>query len=159
MSLLQTHLDGETGLTVVRPFRAPPDRVWDAHFQPDLARQWLGGYEGWHMTDCTIDLRSGGSLRMAWAGPDGAGFHLLSRFLAVEPKRRTLHVEQMFLPDPTPENRIETLFEDDGAGGTRLTLHMQVPDAATRTAMLDTGMLHGMEWSYARIDPLLGATA
>ena len=155
MPPLRMTLDGDTGLTVTRSFAASPDRVWDAHFQPDLARQWLGGYEGWQMTDCTIDLRPGGTSRMAWAGPDGSGFHILGRFLEIEPKRRTLHVEQMYLPDPTPENRIETLFDPDGAGGTRLTLHMQLPDAATRAAMLGTGMLDGMEWSYARIDPLL----
>ncbi len=155
MPPLKMTLDGETGLTITRRFAASPDRVWDAHFQPDLARRWLGGYEGWQMTDCTIDARPGGTMRMAWVGPDGGGFHILARFLEVAPKRRTLHVEQMFMPDPTPENRIETLFEADGDGGTLLTLHMQVPDTATRTAMLDTGMIDGMEWSYSRIDPVL----
>jgi hypothetical protein len=57
----------------------------------------------------------------------------------------------MHLPDPTPDNHIETRFDAE-AGGTLMTLRMTLPNLQTRTAMLATGMEHGMETSYARLE-------
>lgn len=86
-----------------------------------------------------------------WRGrrfsPDG-------EYIAVEPYSRTVHVERMFLPDPTPDNHVETRFDADG-DGTLLTMRMTLPDAETRAAMLATGMADGMEASYARMETLL----
>jgi hypothetical protein len=59
----------------------------------------------------------------------------------------------MHLPDPTPDNHVETTFAPDG-NDTLLTLRMILPDEATRTAMLSTGMEQGMEASYVRLDEL-----
>jgi hypothetical protein len=63
----------------------------------------------------------------------------------------------MHLPDPTPDNRIETRFASDGKG-TLMTMTMTLPDAETRAAMLATGMEHGMEVSYARLETMLVET-
>jgi Activator of Hsp90 ATPase homolog 1-like protein len=60
----------------------------------------------------------------------------------------------MFLPDPTPDNHVETRFEPDGTG-TLMTMRMTLPDARTRAAMLATGMEGGMEASYVRLEGLL----
>ena len=38
-----------------------------------------------------------------------------------------------------------------------MTMRMTSPDAQTRAAMLATGMEHGMEASYARLDSLAGS--
>ena len=54
---------------------------------------------------------------------------------------------------PTPDNHIETTFEKDGTG-TLMTMRMTLPDGATRAAMLATGMEHGMEASYVRLENL-----
>ena len=74
--------------------------------------------------------------------------------MELEPNRRIVHVERMHLPDPTPDNHVETRFEPDGSG-TLLTMRMTLPDAETRSQMLATGMEHGMEASYARLDASL----
>ncbi len=60
----------------------------------------------------------------------------------------------MHLPDPTPENHVETRFEQD-ATGTLMTMRMTLPDAETRAAMLATGMEHGMEASYVRLEAMI----
>ena len=73
--------------------------------------------------------------------------------MALEPGARIVHVERMLLPDPTPDNNIDTRFEPDGSG-TRMVLRMSLPDAGTRKAMLETGMTDGMEASYANLDAL-----
>ena len=83
-----------------------------------------------------------------WQGPS---FYLTGECIALEQPRRIVHVERMHLPDPTPDNHVETTFEPDGAG-TLLTMRMTLPDANTRAQMLATGMEHGMEASYVRLE-------
>ena len=90
-------------------------------------------------------------MRYEWTNAEGGGFYLTGEFLEVEAPHRIVHVERMFLPDRTPDNRVETTFAPDG-DGTLLTMRMQLPDAATRTMMLSTGMEHGMEIGYQRLD-------
>jgi len=64
-----------------------------------------------------------------------------------------VHVERMHLPDATPDNHVETKFVADGAG-TLMMMRMTLPDGETRKQMLSTGMEHGMEASYARLDSM-----
>jgi hypothetical protein len=49
---------------------------------------------------------------------------------------------------------VETRFDPDGAG-TLMTLRMTLPSAEVRAAMLSTGMEHGMEASYTRLEQLI----
>jgi hypothetical protein len=60
----------------------------------------------------------------------------------------------MYLPDPTPDNHVETKFVADGTG-TLMTMRMTLPDAQTRAAMLSTGMELGMEASYQRLEGMI----
>jgi uncharacterized protein YndB with AHSA1/START domain len=75
-------------------------------------------------------------------------------YVELEPYSRIVHIERMHLPDPTPDNHIETRFEADGAG-TLMTMRMTLPDGKTRAAMLATGMERGMEASYDRLAEFL----
>jgi len=70
------------------------------------------------------------------------------------PSSLIIHVERMHLPDPTLDNHVETRFEQD-ATGTLMTMRMTLPDAETRAAMLATGMEHGMEASYVRLEAMI----
>jgi uncharacterized protein YndB with AHSA1/START domain len=106
------------------------------------------------MPVCISEAKPGGRLRCEWSDGKGGDFYLTGEYIAVEPYSRTVHVERMHLPDPTPDNHVETLFEADG-NGTLLTLRMTLPDAETRTAMLATGMEEGMEASYARMEEMM----
>ena len=63
-------------------------------------------------------------------------------------------MERMYLPDPTPDNHIETRFDADGTG-TLMTMRMTLPDAQTRASMLATGMERGMEESYVRLEGMI----
>lgn len=154
MPPLKLVTEGDNKVIVTRRFAAPPALVYRAHTEPALIRRWLTGPDGWTMTRC--DHGPGGAIRYDWADGAGNGFYLTGELLDLDPPRRILHVERMHLPDPTPDNRVETLFAPDGAG-TLMTMTMTLPDAATRAAMLATGMEHGMEDSYARLETLLGA--
>lgn len=156
MTRLTVNLEGDTQVIVRRNFRHAPERVWAAHVDPQLIRQWLLGPDGWTMSDCQFEPRPGGKIRFAWepAGGGPGGFHLTGELVEVEAPHRMVHVERMHLPDPTPDNRVETLFQPTPDGGTLMVMTMNVADAATRQAMLDTGMTDGMEASYQRLDAM-----
>lgn len=106
------------------------------------------------MPVCINDARPGGTIRYEWANGQGQGFHLTGEFVELVPFSKIVHIERMHLPDPTPDNHVETRFAADGAG-TLMTIRMTLPNAETRTAMLATGMEHGMEASYVRLESLL----
>jgi uncharacterized protein YndB with AHSA1/START domain len=139
---------------VTRRFAASPEAVYRAHTEPSIIQQWLLGPEGWTMPVCQADPRPGGKIRYEWRNGKGSGFYLTGEYLVLDPFRRIVHVERMHLPDPTPENHVETTFEPDG-NGTLMTMRMTLPDAKTREAMLGTGMEHGMEASYVRLETIL----
>ena len=55
---------------------------------------------------------------------------------------------------PSIGSKVETRFERDG-GGTLMTMRMTLPDEKTRAQMLASGMEHGMEASYVRLEGLI----
>ena len=154
MSAMTLTTEGDTHVVVTRHFAAPPESVYRAHTDPALIQQWLLGPEGWTMPVCTSDPYPGGRIRYEWSDGKGNGLSLTGEYLELQPSRRIVHVERMHLPDPTPDNHIETTFDHDGAG-TLMTMRMTLPDAQTRAAMLATGMEHGMEASYVRLESML----
>ncbi|MCC8967324.1 SRPBCC domain-containing protein [Bradyrhizobium sp. Pear76] len=151
MSKLTLKTEGDRYIVVTRRFVAPPEAVYRAHTEPELLQKWLLGPEGWTMPVCISDLRPGGKIRYEWTDGKGGGFHLTGEYVELDPFSRIVHVERMHLPDPTPDNHVETRFAPDGSG-TLMTMRMTLPNAETRAAMLATGMEHGMEDSYARLD-------
>jgi len=150
---LTMELVGDSGLIIRRSFKAKPEAVFRAHMEPELLRQWCTGPDGWKMTKCELEAKPGGAIHYAWENDEGHGFSLTGEFVEIDAPHRTVHIERMHLPDPTPDNRIETTFEAKGVG-TLITMRMQLPDAQTREQMLASGMDAGMEISYQRLDKL-----
>ncbi len=153
MSKLKLELEGDRQVVATRRFAAPPEAVYRAHTEAALMQQWLLGPEGWTMPVCISEAWPGGRLRCEWTDGQGNGFYLTGEYVELEPHSRIVHIERMHLPDPTPDNRVETTFTPDG-DGTLLRLRMTLPDADSRAAMLATGMEEGMEASYARMEKM-----
>jgi uncharacterized protein YndB with AHSA1/START domain len=154
MSKLVLKTEGDKYVVVTRRFAAPPTVVYRAHVDPAVIQKWMLGPEGWSMPVCICDAKPMGKIRYEWSNGQGGGFYLTGEFLELQPPRRIVHVERMHLPDATPDNRIETRFEPDG-DGTLMTMRMTLPDPETRARMLATGMEHGMEASYLRLERFL----
>lgn len=154
MSKLTLKTEGDRHVVVTRRFAASPEAVYRAHTEPKLVQKWMLGPEGWTMPVCVCEARPGGRIRYEWADGKGGGFYLTGEFVELVPYSRIVHVERMHLPDPCPDNRIETRFEPDGSG-TLMTMRMTLPDAQTRKAMLASGMEHGMEASYVRLEAMI----
>jgi uncharacterized protein YndB with AHSA1/START domain len=154
MSKMTLKTEGDTHVVVTRHFAASPEAVYRAHTEPEIIQKWLLGPEGWTMPVCINEARPGGKIRYEWINGKGHGFYLTGEYVELRPYSRIVHVERMHLPNPTPDNHVETTFEPDGSG-TLMTLRMTLPDAETRAAMRATGMEHGMEASYVRLEGMI----
>ena len=158
MSKMTLKTEGDTFVVVTRHFAASPEAVYRAHTDPKIIQKWLLGPDGWTMPVCINDARPGGNFRYEWTNGKGQGFHITGEFLELVPFNKIVHVERMFLPDPTPDNHVETRFAADGSG-TLMTMRMTLPGAKTRDAMLATGMERGMEASYVRLEKMFPIAA
>jgi uncharacterized protein YndB with AHSA1/START domain len=154
MSKLMLKTEGDTHVVITRHFNAPPEAVYRAHTDPEIVQKWLLGPEGWTMPVCINEAKPGGKIRYEWRHPKKGGFHVTGEYIELQPYSRLVHVERMFLPDPTPDNHVETRFDADGTG-TLMTMRMTLPDTKTRAMMLASGMEHGMEDSYVRLEGML----
>jgi len=158
MSKMTLKTEGDRHVVVTRKFTASPEAVYRAHTDAKLIQKWMLGPDGWTMPVCINEAKPGGKIRFEWTDGKGNGFYLTGEYVALEPYSRIVHIERMHLPDPTPDNHVETRFDADG-GGTLMTMRMTLPDEKTRAAMLATGMESGMEASYVRLEGLIQAEA
>jgi uncharacterized protein YndB with AHSA1/START domain len=154
MSKMILKTEGDRHVVVTRRFDAPPELVYRAHTDPELIKKWLLGPDGWTMPVCINDAKPGGRIRYEWSDGNGNGFFLTGEYVELVPFSRIVHVERMHLPDPTPDNHVETRFEPVGKG-TLMTMRMTLPSAEVRASMLATGMEHGMEASYQRLETMI----
>jgi uncharacterized protein YndB with AHSA1/START domain len=155
MSKLKMEIEGDNVLVATRHFDAEPELVYRSHVEPELIQRWMLGPDAWTMPICVSEAKPGGKIRFEWSDGKDGGFHLTGEYVELKPFSRLVHVERMHLPDPTPDNHVDTRFESDGKGGTNMTMRMTLPDAETLKAMLATGMEDGMEKSYVRLDGIL----
>jgi uncharacterized protein YndB with AHSA1/START domain len=158
MSKMTLKTEGDRYVVVTRKFAASPEAVYRAHTEPQLIQKWMLGPDGWTMPVCINEAKPGGKIRFEWSDGKGNGFYLTGEYVELKPYNKIAHIERMHLPDPTPDNHIETRFDSDGSG-TLMTMRMTLPDEKTRAAMLATGMEHGMEASYVRLEGLIEAEA
>ncbi|MBI1252063.1 MAG: ATPase [Alphaproteobacteria bacterium] len=118
---------------------------------PDLVRRWLTGPEGWSFQTCDIDLRVGGKFHWVWVSGDGQTLTLNGAYHDIEAPGRMVHEERFDEDWATSSATVTTLFSPE-AGGTLMHMTMRFIDKATRDTAFGTGMVDGMEASYARLE-------
>lgn len=145
----------DTSVRVTRVVRGTLGQVWAAYHEPDLIRRWMTGPDGWSMTACDTASEPGGTYRYAWRNDaDGTGFSSTGSILAIHPPRHT-RFDQIMEGDGIPAGAPQVIIESTltpVADGTLVTVVMTYPDAASRDAVLATGMVDGMEMSYQRLE-------
>src|SRR5262245_41892495 len=82
-----------------RVLPAPPRVVFSAQVEPDLLARWWGP-AGFSAPSIELDLRVGGSYRIAMQPPDVALFYLAGEFVAVEPPTTLAYTFRWENPDP-----------------------------------------------------------
>ena len=142
----------DTHVRITRLVDGPRELVWRAHFEPDLIRKWMLGPDGWEMTECVAATEVGQSYRNSWApvgDTEGQPFGFEGEALLIDAPRRAVTTERM-QGMPTETLNDLNLYEEDGA--TLVTLLIEYPDKETRDMILATGMVDGMESSFARLE-------
>ncbi len=141
----------DTQVRVSRVIRGTPQQLWDAHHDPELMKRWLLGPDGWTMPVCEVATKVGDTYRYEWEDANGQNrFGFTGELLEEQAPLRSVTTERMIGMDgPGTVNEL-TLTPVEG--GTLLSLLITYPDAALRDQVLATGMVDGMETSYARLE-------
>lgn len=152
---------GDTQVRVSRVIRGSLDQVWAAHHDPALVSQWLLGPDGWSMPTCETATDVGEHYRYVWQADDGStSFGTTGEVLESVPPHREVTTERMSgdgIPEDAP-GAVNEMTLTPVEGGTLLSIVITYPDTETRDAVLGTGMVDGMETSYARLESTLQAS-
>lgn len=141
----------DTQVRVSRVIRGSLEQVWRAHHDADLMRRWLLGPDGWTMPVCEVATQVGEAYRYEWAQADGSGrFGFTGELLESVPWHRAVTTEQMIGMDG--QGTVNEMTLTPVAGGTLMSLVITYPSAEVRDIVLGTGMVDGMETSYARLE-------
>ena len=144
----------DTHIRVSRIIRGTPEQVWRAHHEPELMRQWLLGPDGWTMPVCEIAASVGDTYRNEWEKADGTErFGFTGELLEQLPGVREVTTESMIGMDGPPTINELTLTPVEG--GTLLSILITYPSLELRDMIIGTGMVDGMETSYARLESQL----
>lgn len=118
-------------LTLVRKFKAAPEKVWRALTQPDAMKQWYCPAADFKVPVAETEVRVGGRFHVVMIAPDGEEHDVSGVYRVVEPNRKLVHT---WAWKSTPERESLVTFELRAAGGgTELTLrHEQFADEEAR---------------------------
>ena len=163
-SKAQVSLPSDTEVRVTRDFKAPRELVWRAHTEPTLFQRWIGGYPGWSMPVCKMDVRPGGTYRWSWrSDEDGKEFGFHGDYREVDAPGKIVQAEYFdpgsfggAMPTNTPAIIRTTFTETNGI--TTLVVLMDYGSKEARDAAVSTGMTDGMETSYERLDTLVASS-
>ena len=152
----EVELLGEASARITRELRGSIHQIWRAHHDPDLVKQWMLGPDGWSMPVCHIPAEVGGAYRYEWESDDGTQrFGFEGEILEREAPRREKSVERM-IGMPGPGNINEMTLSPRPGSRTFLAVEVTFPSAELREQILASGMVDGMEASYARLESVLG---
>jgi uncharacterized protein YndB with AHSA1/START domain len=100
---------------------APCSLVFKALSDPELLAKWWGP-NGFTAPNIDLDLRVGGSYRIAMQPPDGELFYLSGEFREVDPPDRLSYSFRWEDPDPDDQETVVTLTLRDLGESTELVL-------------------------------------
>lgn len=145
---------GSLGIDMTREFNATPAQLLRAWTDPELLVQWLGP-RGMVMKIQEYDVRHGGKWQYTHADEQGNEYGF----------------QGVFHGEPSVEKGFTQTFEFDGAPGhiclesltfeeiaprrTIIHTHSVYQSLADRDAMLESGMEHGVNEGYERLEELL----
>ena len=139
----------ELEIVTTREFDAPLELVFDVLTKPEHLRNWFAPFTD-EVTECSIDLRVGGTYHIVIVTPDGTECSFRGTYLEVEPPTRTVAT---WLFEGWPDaHAVETteLHETDGV--TTLTMKLAFRDKAGRDHMT---RFDGQEDGYNKMEDYL----
>jgi uncharacterized protein YndB with AHSA1/START domain len=139
----------ELEIITTREFDAPLELVFDVLTKPEHIRNWFAPWRD-RVTECSIDLRVGGSYHIVMVTPDGTECSFRGTYLEVVPPTRTVAT---WLFEGWPDaHAVETteLHETDAV--TTMTITLAFRDQAGRDHMT---RFDGQEDGYNKMEDYL----
>lgn len=160
MKPAEASLPSDTEVLVKRSFDAPAKLVWRAYTEPELMRRWCGGFPGWSMPVCEMDMSVGGQYRWRWRNEEnGQEFGFTGEVLEVVPHAKIVHTQIFDAGDlgvsMGGEPSIITVAFEEADGMTNVATSIKYASKADRDEALATGMTDGMEMNYKLLDGVL----
>ena len=139
----------ELEIVTTREFDARLELVFDVLTKPEHVRNWFAPFTD-VVTECSIDLRVGGSYHIVSVTPDGKKCSFRGVYLEIEPPARIV-ATWLFEGWPDAEAvETEELHETDGV--TKLTVTLAFRDQAGRAHMTRSD---GQEDSFNKLEDYL----
>ncbi|WP_336489160.1 SRPBCC family protein [Methylobacterium nigriterrae] len=147
----------ERELVVTRTFDGPVRLVFDAWTKPELFKLWWAPRSrGVPLLSCEMDVRTGGSYRIAFGHDSSNAMAFFGKYLDVSPPSRLVWTN-----DESDDGAVTTVTFADVGGRTRLVLQELYPSKeALDEAFI--GMEDAMPEQFEQLDDLLitlGASA
>ena len=117
-------------LEVRRLIYAPAQRVFEAWTQPEHLKKWWGP-RSVTCIHAEIDLRVGGSYRIANQFPNGSVVWILGNFEVIDEPRKLVYTWRTN-PDSPLFERVTVQFKACSEATEVVVRHERIPDAATR---------------------------
>jgi uncharacterized protein YndB with AHSA1/START domain len=148
--------EGKQELFIIREFDAPRELVFKAFTDPEILVQFFAPFSH-TMHFNHHDYRTGGSY--SWCNKDASG-KILCTFAGVihelaPPLRIVQTSEYMELPERGHAIMEAMHFEELPGNRTKLTIHDVCFYAADRDAMIESGMMKGLDAIFAQLDELI----
>ena len=148
----------ERTIVVTRVFDAPRELVFKAWTDPKQVAQWFPPKD-FTASVCEVDPRPGGVFRIVMKAPEGEPFNGgefpgEGVFEEVVPNER-IAFSFAGEDDIPPPILMTVVFEDQGDGKTRVTVHQTARTVDEYEALRGTGAEEGLGQSFDKLDELL----
>jgi uncharacterized protein YndB with AHSA1/START domain len=135
-----------------RVLPAPRPLVFKSCTEPDQLAKWWGP-RGFTAPSVEIDLRAGGSYRIAMQPPDGDLFYLAGEFREVDPPAQLAYTFRWEDPDPDDRETVVTLSFGDLGESTELVLTQRAFATQARRELHEQGWTDCLDRLEALISP------
>jgi len=139
-------------LRLNRRFNAPRERVFDAWTNPEVLKDWWHAGPEWETPVAEVDLRPGGSYRLAMRDPESGQTHtLVGEYREVQPPERLVYT---WTWESNPA-------EMEGSAGSLVTVEFLDDGGATNVEITHSGFAneqirdlhaHGWEGCLANLE-------
>jgi uncharacterized protein YndB with AHSA1/START domain len=139
----------ELEIVTTREFDAPLELVFDVLTKPEHVRNWFAAFED-RVTECSIDLRVGGSYRIVSLTPDGVKCSFRGTYKEIE---RPTRIVSTWLFEGWPDaEAVESTDLSETDGVTTMTMSLAFRDQAGRDHMTRSD---GQESSLDKLEDYL----
>ena len=142
-------LPNDLDVVIIREFEAPIALVFDVLTKPEHVSKWFAPFTD-EVTECSIDLRVGGSYHFVFVTDDGTECSFRGTFLEVEPPTRT--VETWLFEGWPDAEAVESVDLHETDGVTKLTMRLAFRDKAGRAHMTKSD---GQQDSFDKMEDYL----